>query len=207
LAEPDKQWARGYSARTLAHCWEESDGLPAEVRQVFSQDEVLASAEPLLVLPEWKVPLPGGGRPSQNDVWVLAGSKDGLISMSIEGKVEEPFDKTVAEWKKDASTGKQLRLEFLRECLGLERLPDSIRYQLLHRTASAVIEAKRFGAKRAVMLVHSFSRQNSWYDEFAAFVGLFGPAGGIGTLHQVRAKDGIPLYLAWVHGDERYLTS
>ena len=30
-----------------------------------------------------------------------------------------------------------------------------IRYQLLHRTASAVIEARRFGAHNAVMLVHS----------------------------------------------------
>jgi hypothetical protein len=32
-----------------------------------------------------------------------------------------------------------------------------LRYQLLHRTASAVYEAQRYRSRRAIMLVHSFS--------------------------------------------------
>jgi len=31
LAEPDKHWARGYSARTLAHCWEDAKEFPREI--------------------------------------------------------------------------------------------------------------------------------------------------------------------------------
>jgi hypothetical protein len=31
LADPQKQWVTGYSARTLAHCWEDAEGLPPEI--------------------------------------------------------------------------------------------------------------------------------------------------------------------------------
>ena len=40
------------------------------------------------------------------------------------------------------------------------------KYQLLHRTASAIIEAERFNANHALMLVHSFSLANEWYGDF-----------------------------------------
>ena len=88
LADPKTQWERKYSARTLAHCWEDREGFPEEVRAVLSQEPALAGAEPLLIFPEWKVSLPGGSRPSQNDVWVLARSGAGLVSMTVEGKVK-----------------------------------------------------------------------------------------------------------------------
>lgn len=205
LAEPEKQWARGYSARTLAHCWEDSDAFPVEIGSVLSQHSALASAKPLVVFPEWRVTLRGGSRPSQNDVWVLAKGNDALISIAVEGKVEEPFDRTLGEWKADASSGKQSRLEFLLECLGLKTVPDAIRYQLLHRTASAVIEAERFGAGHAVMLVHSFSPRNTWYEDFAAFAAVFGLKAEVGRLLSTKARNGMPLHIAWVHGDERYL--
>jgi hypothetical protein len=44
---------------------------------------------------------------------VLAKSSNGLISIAIEGKVEEPFDKSVIEWLADASNGKRERLAYL----------------------------------------------------------------------------------------------
>jgi hypothetical protein len=49
----------------------------------------------LLAFPEYKVPLPGGTRPLQNDVFVLAKGGDQLISIMIEGKVSEPFGELV----------------------------------------------------------------------------------------------------------------
>jgi len=206
LAEPEKHWARRYSARTLAHCWEAADGFPPEVRSILSQNSALANAEPLLIFPEWKIPLPGGSRPSQSDVWVLAKNQDSLISIAIEGKVEEPFDTTVGEWKTDESRGKETRLSYLAEVLGLgEPIPDNVRYQLLHRTASAVIEAERFGARHAVMLVHSFSHDSQWFTDFVAFVSLFVQTPKVGQLVTVTAAKGLPLHLGWVHGDERYL--
>jgi len=208
LADPAKQWARRYSARTLAHCWEDSNGFPPEIKSVLSQHPAFTNIEPLLIFPEWKVDLPGGSRPSQNDIWILAKSDSGLISITVEGKVDEPFDKTIEEWQVDASTGKEERLKYLKDVLGLnDSLPGTIRYQLLHRTVSAIIEAERFGANHAIMLVHSFSPQDMWFEDFAAFVSLFGVTPEINTLITTKAGNGLPLHLAWVHGDERYLNA
>ena len=160
------------------------------------------------MFPEWKVPLPGGVRPSQNDVWVLAGSRNELVSIAIEGKVDEPFDRPLETWKADASPGKQKRLEFLVSCLGLDSEPPGhIWYQLVHRTASAVIEAERFGANAAVMLIHTFSPTDQWFPEYREFSRLFGIDAEIGVLGTTSARNEMPLYLGWVHGNERYLSS
>ena len=208
LAKPEQHWARGRSARALAHCWEDGDGFPPEIAEIFRRSDALRELKPLLIFPEWKVPLPGGASASQNDVWVLAKTGDGLVSISIEGKVDEPFDRTLGEWKVNASPGKQERLKYLISCLGLSsEPPDDIYYQLMHRTASAVIEAKRFGAKAAVMLVHSFSPTDASFPEYREFTRLFGLEAQAGVLGTARAGNELPLYLGWVHGDERYLSS
>ena len=208
LADPEKHWARGRSARTLAHCWEGCEGFPREIGAILKRSDALHDIEPLLILPEWKVPLPGGKRPSQNDVWVLAKTPDGLVSITIEGKVDEPFGPRLKEWKADASPGKQERLDYLVSCLGLDSEPPGhIYYQLMHRAASAVIEAERFGAGAAVMLIHTFSRMDQGFTEYREFSRLFGIEAEIGVLGTTRGRNGLPLYFGWVHGDERYLSS
>ena len=113
LAEPEKQWKRGYSARAMAYCWTESDGLPKNINKVLSKLSGLQCLETLLVIPEHQVPLPGGTRPSQNDVWVLARTANDLISIAVEGKVSEPFGPTIGEWLLKASPGKKKRYRFL----------------------------------------------------------------------------------------------
>ena len=40
LADPDKQWATGYSARSLAHCWEEANGFPETVLATFQGSDI-----------------------------------------------------------------------------------------------------------------------------------------------------------------------
>ncbi len=160
LAEPVKHWRQGYSARTLAYSWQEASGFPAEVGSVLAS--AFPSAELLLALPEHKVSLPGGSRSSQNDIWVLARSENQLISIAVEGKVSEPFGPTVEQWLTESSPGKVKRLAYLLSLLGLCSVSDTTRYQLLHRTASAIIEAQRFNAAHAVMLVHSFSQSSEW---------------------------------------------
>ena len=208
LADPEKHWVRGRSARSFAHCWEDCDGFPPEIEAILHQVSAFKGIESLLVFPEWKVPLPGGVRASQNDAWVLAKCSSGLVSISIEGKVEEPFDKTISEWLLDASPGKLERLNYLVSCLGLASQPlDHIYYQLMHRTASAIIEAERFGASYAVMLIHTFSPTDQWFEEYGQFVQLFDIEAQIGELAETKARNGLPLYLGWVHGDERYLAS
>ena len=98
LADPDKHWSRGFSARTLAHSWEDTDSFPPEIVSVLKQSPMLEGLEPLLVFPEWKVPLPGGNAASQNDIWILAKCNVGLVSIAVEGKVEESFDKDLGKW-------------------------------------------------------------------------------------------------------------
>ena len=208
MAEP-KHWRRGYSARALAYCWQEADDFPECVRVVFKKSgmQLFQNIDLLLAFPEWKVPLPGGSRPSQNDIFVLARGNDQLISIMVEGKVDEPFDKTIAEWKLESSYGKSVRLSFLCDKLQLDKDQiDHIRYQLLHRTASAIIEAERFNAHNALMMVHSFSQSDKWFEGYSQFLALFGLK-GITPDSLVFAKkiDGIGLYFCWIRGDKKYL--
>lgn len=208
LADPIKHWKTGYSAKALAYSWEQSAGFPDEIKEIFSSsnDQDLQLIEPLLTIPEHKVALPGGVTESQNDAFVLARTPKTLVTITIEGKVAESFGPSLAEWYLQPSAGKTTRLQFLQQQLGLSgELSPSIRYQLLHRTASAVIEAKRYHAQKAVMLVHSFSQESRWLDDFQAFAALYGKNIVIGTLTHAAQVDGVDLYLGWVKGDARYL--
>lgn len=205
LAEPVKHWRQGYSARTLAYSWQEANGFPAEVVSVLSAK--FPGIELLLALPEHQVPLPGGSRPSQNDIWALASTEGKLVSIAVEGKVSEPFGPTVQEWRAESSPGKTERLAFLCSHLCLQ-LPvsDTLRYQLFHRAASAIIEARRFGAAHALMLVHSFSESSEWFQDYAAFVAQFGGTASENAVVSVGTCFGILLHFAWVRGDAQYLS-
>jgi hypothetical protein len=64
LADPEKQWRTGYSARTIAYAWEAAKGhFPPEVERIFPEagDERAGNLEILLEFPEWKVYLPPAG--------------------------------------------------------------------------------------------------------------------------------------------------
>jgi Domain of unknown function (DUF6946) len=129
------------------------------------------------------------------------------VSIAVEGNVSESFDNPVDERFADPSPGESTRLQFLLELLELERAAvGSIGYQLLHRTASAILEARRFGARHAIMLVHSFSQELKHFDDFSNFVALFGQAATTNQLAKVHQFDEIVLYLGWVVGDAEFLT-
>jgi len=206
LAEPDKQWKSGYSARSLAYCWQEAGGLPKDVISVLSQIPSLKGLKTIFAIPEHKVSLPGGSRPSQNDVWVLGETPKSLVSIAVEGKVSEPFGPTLEEWSKDSTPGKVERLRFLCDELSIDNPPPKLRYQLLHRTVSAIIEAKRFKTKEAVMLVHTFSKSNEWFEDYQFFLSLFGIVAGINQAASVKIQSDINLSFAWIHGSEKYLS-
>lgn len=209
LAEPQKQWRTGYSAKSLAFSWEEAEGFPEEIKRALADSDHVALAElrPLLIIPEHKVPLPGGRAESQNDVFVLASTPTELVSICIEGKVEEPFGETVAKWGPDNSSGKRKRFDYLVRLLELEGLDlTSIYYQLLHRTASAIIEAKRFHVTKAMMLVHSFSQEHKWFPEFREFAGQLGVDVELNNISYCGKRSGVDLYVGWVVGNSEYLT-
>lgn len=206
LAKPDEHWKPGYSAWALAHAWEAAGGFPPEISALLASDPELAGASLLLAIPEYKVELPGGTRASQNDLLCVCRTKSGLATIAVEGKVDEPFDKTLDEWLQDESRGKTKRLRYLTRTIGLETPPPGgIRYQLLHRTASAVIEAERFHAQGAAVMVHSFSPTQTSLGDYQAFLALFGKTGGPGQMVALGSPGGIRLWAGWAQGDPKYL--
>jgi len=208
LASPERHWKRGFSARTLAYCWEEANGFPAEIASLLesSGESALEGSEFLLAIPEYKVPLEGHGKPSQNDVFVLAKNQAGnLIAIVIEGKVSEAFGPTIGQWIKPKTKGRRRRLAGLKKRLGLEEIPNHIRYQLVHRTASAAIEAERFGARTAVMLVHSFSPDQKGFEDYSAFLDIFGVAEKSEKLVRITEVEGIAIFIGWANGNLSYL--
>jgi hypothetical protein len=200
LAQPDKHWREGYSAMCVAKAWQQTSGFPAPIAAVLkASGNPLASLEPLLIIPEHKVPLPGGRRESQNDVWVLARHSGGLASITVEGKVSESLGTTLDEWRKSSSDGKRERLDFLTRTLGLAgELPGKIRYQLLHRAASAIIEAERFRANIALMIIESFSAEDVGLTDFQVFTELFRAKSERDRIVQLGQVKGITLYAVWV---------
>ena len=208
LAEPDKQWRTGYSAKTLAHSWEAKDRLPNEVASLIKTVPRYKNEKPelLLAMPEWKVPLPGGSSESQNDVLALVGVGRDLMVAVVEGKVSEPFGDTIEKWYANPSEGKTERLQYLCDLLGTAFPPQGhLRYQLFHRAASAVIESKRFRAQTSAMIVHSFSPEKAWFEDYTAFVAALGGSSEPDRMTEVQVSDGFTLLLGWACGDKTYL--
>ena len=205
LADPVKHWVRGRSAFELATSWESAvpsaRGLPKEVGLVLDSIPELRDCEVLIAIPEHKVDLDGGRRPSQTDLWALLRSAHGLASMAVEGKAGEPFDRPVSEWLSNASdrSGKPERLKQLCGLLGLEESAvPACRYQLLHRTAAAILEARRFGASRAVMLVQSFTSDPESMAAYAHFGRLLGAEAGENAAIGCGSRGGVDLFIGWV---------
>ena len=210
MADPAKHWRTGYSARTLAHCWEAADGFPPEVAEAFQRTDeaALKDLTPVLAIPEFKVPLPGGHRSSQNDLFVLARGAEGPVSVMVEGKVRESFGPTLGEWRGDASQGKESRLRFLLRALGPIKEPtDTIRYQLLHRAASSVVTGEQFRAVAAIILVHSFSQERAGWSDYRSFAALFGVDALVGNVQRLGRDSRIPLFGVWVVGNCSFLKS
>lgn len=203
LAKPEKHWKDNYSAKSLATRWEAADGLPTEVAAALdrSPEGVLSNARPFLAIPEYKVALPGGERASQTDLMVIGRAKGGPFAMAVEGKVNEPFGPTIEEWKAKASDGRKERWRYLRQQLGLTEKPSpELRYQLFHRAVSALIAARRYHSPFAVLLVHSFSRDDTGYGDFAKFLTALGGEATKGAVNAIRNCDGVMLYAGWVQG-------
>lgn len=205
LAKPDRQWVTGFSARTVAHSWEAQASWPPEVAAILEQ--AFGPTELLLAMPEHKTPLPGGRRESQSDVFALGRHGGGLVACTIEGKVNEPFGPTVKDQMKDASPGRRERLDYLCAALGLDGCPEDVHYQLLHRTVSALIEADRFAAPDAAMIVHSFSPERRWFSAFERFVGLLGEQAEAGKAISFQMRTGKRLVLGWACGDPQHLSA
>jgi hypothetical protein len=96
-------------------------------------------------------------------------------------------------------------LEFLHKTLGLnDPAPETVRYQLFHRSASAILVAQEFHARTAVMLVHSFSATLKHFEDFSAFASLI--AGPVEHDRVVRARtvSELNFFIGWCTGDRSF---
>jgi len=158
----------------------------------------------LAATPEHETPLAGKGRASVSDVLVFVNMRGARCTVTVEGKkTTDDFDDTVEAWFKEAKTegardNRTKRLGGIYSELGLTNpAADKIRYQLLHRAAAAVIEAKRFDTDCAAMVVQSFSPQHQGFEDFAEFLKLFGiDSAKRDTLYETDMP-GMPLYFGW----------
>jgi hypothetical protein len=166
LASPDRQWKRRYSAFETAVSWElaskSESGIPEPVASLFRESMY---GEPLLMLAvaEHKVDLDGGTAASQCDLWAIVNTSAGTLSLAVEAKANEAFgDDIVESWlvagkSKESVWNRRKRFEHICRHLPTSELYLPVRYQLLHRCAASVIEAKRFGFSHAAFVVQAFT--------------------------------------------------
>lgn len=201
LAKPELHWRPGRSAMSCALAWElAADRLPPRISEALdaSGESALAGLELLAAVPEWQVALPGGTTTSNTDVMAFCSNAAGLCVMAVEAKVDESFGPLLGEKRRAGEAGAHTRIKFLEELLHVPPFGDEVRYQLLHRTASAVLTARAFHAATAVMLVQAFGTPAHRQDDFHRFLDAARAIKLNGAVWQLASHRQPRLYLAWV---------
>jgi hypothetical protein len=198
LADPIRHWRPEHSALELATSWIGARDIPQRVADVLASCETYASCRLVEAFFEREVDLGTQGHPSQTDVLALVQLADGYGAIAVEGKAREPFGPLVSEW--NDSPGKQERLTDLRLQLGLDASNvGELSYQLLHRTVSALLEARRYGTREALMLVHSFDADATSFDAYEAFATALGLADARpNAITSATVRGEVTLRLGWV---------
>ena len=139
------------------------------------------------------------GTASQTDLLAVLGIGEGLVIMAVEAKVDESFGQLVRQWLGAGSDGKAERLKQLCALFGLdEATVGELRYQLFHRTAAAIYEARRFRSGLAILMVQSFCPNATGLEDFVAFFDRVGMTGvGRDKLSLPKLIGGIELRVGW----------
>jgi hypothetical protein len=160
--------------------------------------------------------------PSRTDLMIYCrDGRSGKAVIALEGKVTETFDERIVYWIRDQresrsarsrqdllrleiNEGKQRRLKWLCNHLDVSLDDQSvIRYQLLHRTVDALLEAKHIGAHLAIMLVQAFAECPDNWNDYAEFAGQMGftsiAPNSISEAKVLSAFPGISLHLGWAY--------
>ena len=187
-----RHWKDYRSAKELAKSWfRRPAAAPPEELLFFLQQSFPAGAVILTeAYPECIVTLDRfGGEQRNTDLVVLGTTGQKKLAISIEAKADEPFgDQLIGEYydRRQTVPGSNLpaRIDGLSRALfnrDLDSRIRSLRYQLLHATAGALIAAKEHGADVAILLVHEFisdrlndtklaCNKNDWQAFLAALV-------------------------------------
>lgn len=193
-------WKQGRSAKAVADSWFQANDVPPRVRAVLDQSPEFSGAELIDAWLERCTDLGDRrGSASQTDLLAVLGLGDELAVMGVEAKVTESFGPLVSEWIGEGGEGKEDRLQRLCDLLGFDRSAvGDLRYQLFHRTAAAILEARRYRAKRAVLMVHSFCENATGLSDFEAFFARMGVQGaGRDKLSEPVQVAGVELWIGW----------
>jgi hypothetical protein len=193
-------WKQGRSAKAVADSWFNANDIPPRVRAVLDQAPELRAAELVDAWLERCTDLGDKrGSASQTDLLAVLGTGDELVVMAIEAKVTESFGPFVSEWIGNGSEGKEDRMRRLCALLGFDPSEvGDLRYQLFHRTAAAILEARRYRARRAVLMVHSFCEHATGLEDFVSFFDRMGAKGvGKDKLSAPAAIGGVTLWVGW----------
>ena len=185
------------SSASLTTRWRDADGFPAEVARLLRSHDATASASMLLAIPGHQVRLAGGARAARTDLWVLARTPRGLLSIVVDdgsGHADEVTGREQPSAESHARTTVALR-----SLLEIDRDYElALGHQLFHRTACALLEARRFFATGAAVIVHSLGATRQSFVEFQDFVALMGGRlSRPGELAGVPPREGIALYFGW----------
>jgi len=206
LASPDRQWKQKYSAFETAVSWElagasTESGIPKAIDDLLRKGGY-RELRLLFAVAEHKVELPGGNACSQCDVWAAVKTSSGMISLSVEAKAKEPFgDHTLEEWLEGGETARSLvarqaRWDYIREHLPVSDSFPCVRYQMLHRCAASVIEAKRMGFQHAAFIVQAFETPETSFADYAVFCRALGFQASRQSLYQTSVGE-LPLSIGW----------
>ena len=205
LANPDRQWKRTFSAFETAVSWElaskSKSGIPPSIEKLFRESNY---GEPLLMfaVAEHKVDLPGGQAASQCDLWATVKTLVGMLSLTVEAKASEAFgDETLEKWLVSGGTDESKSNRNQRWDYICSHLPESdsffqVRYQILHRCAAAVIEAKRFGFQYAAFVVQAFNAPAKSFQDYASFCQALKIPAARGSM-ATTSVNGISLGIGW----------
>jgi hypothetical protein len=166
---PQKQehWKDGRSAKETAKHWLYI--IPKEFRELlkcFHFEYELCSPEFVTKFDKYT----GNGR--NHDLLITAkDQKNETVVISIESKVDEPFDKTIGDYLKEIkrkkekgeNTNADKRMEDLKKAIFPkveQEIFETLKYQLLTAVAGTLAEAKTQKAKRAIFLIQTFVSSN-----------------------------------------------
>lgn len=192
-----RHYKQGHSAYECAHRWQDiGSRFPDEILTIFRESKQLnlSSLEIKQVYAEFPVWLDTHTTPSKNDLMIFAeGPGNRKVVLAVEAKCDESFAQPVDTWIRTADKPmargqrrlfkgalvpverKVRRLNFLNAILSTSIGADSIvRYQLLHRTASAVLTARQTYAEAAVVLIQAFTESERNFKDFQVFCDLLG---------------------------------
>jgi hypothetical protein len=206
LRDPSVHWKKGRSAYEAAHTWvasqlNEPNGWPKEVDALLQTAPEWAGARLVTGFFEHATPLDTDRGPTNTDLLILARATSALGVIAVEAKAGEPFGDKVEQW--NTTAGRADRLRWACDVLGMDPTRcGPLRWQLFHRTAAAILEAQRFCAPQAMMLVHDFAPEPCWVEDYKAFAEVAGFVGAeVGAASEAKSVGGVIMRLGWAQGD------